>query len=51
MIITIFQADAFADTLFKGNPAAICLLPHWIPDFILQKIALGCWMFCSRHNW
>lgn len=39
MIVTIFQADAFADTLFKGNPAAICLLQHWIPDSILQKIA------------
>jgi PhzF family phenazine biosynthesis protein len=24
----IFQVDAFTDTPFKGNPAAVCILPQ-----------------------
>ena len=39
MIVPIFQADAFTDALFEGNPAAVCPLPYWLPDSILQKIA------------
>lgn len=37
--IPIFQVDAFADELFAGNPAAVCLLTDWLPDKLLQKIA------------
>lgn len=36
---SIYQVDAFADTLFKGNPAAVCPLDKWIPDEKMQKIA------------
>jgi len=36
----IYQIDAFTDTLFSGNPAAICPLNEWLPDNILQKIAM-----------
>jgi len=39
MIVPVFQADAFADVLFEGNPAAVCPLPFWLPDSIMQKIA------------
>lgn len=39
MNIPIYQADAFTDTLFGGNPAAICPLQEWLPDAIMQKIA------------
>jgi PhzF family phenazine biosynthesis protein len=39
MNIPIYQADAFTDTLFGGNPAAICPLQEWLPDATMQKIA------------
>jgi PhzF family phenazine biosynthesis protein len=37
--LPIYQVDAFADKLFGGNPAAICPLPHWLPDATMQAIA------------
>jgi len=39
MKIRMFQVDAFTDTLFGGNPAAVCLLPETISDDLMQKIA------------
>ncbi len=39
MKIPCYQADAFASTVFRGNPAAICLLDAWLPDATLQNIA------------
>jgi PhzF family phenazine biosynthesis protein len=39
MTIPIYQADAFTDKLFGGNPAAICPLNGWLPDETMQKIA------------
>jgi PhzF family phenazine biosynthesis protein len=40
MTIPIYQADAFTDRLFGGNPAAICPLDQWLPDETMQKIAV-----------
>src|SRR5690349_18031601 len=40
MQIPIYQADAFAGGLFRGNPAAVCPLERWLPDELLQAIAL-----------
>ena len=37
---TIYQVDAFADELFKGNPAAVVPLEQWLDDQIMQAIAL-----------
>lgn len=37
--IQIYQADAFSDKLFGGNPAAICPLTKWLPVPMMQKIA------------
>ena len=34
-----FIVDAFTDTVFKGNPAAVCLLDEWLSDDTLQNIA------------
>lgn len=39
MRLPIFQVDAFTDAVFGGNPAAVCELPHWLPDDVMQKIA------------
>lgn len=36
---SIYQADAFTDKLFGGNPAAVCPLPAWLPDDLMQRIA------------
>jgi len=37
--IDIYQVDAFTDTLFGGNPAAVCPLKARLPDAVLQSIA------------
>lgn len=34
-----FIVDAFTDTLFKGNQAAVCVMDKWIPDELMQNIA------------
>lgn len=36
---SIYQVDAFANTIFEGNPAAVCLLDRWLPDLVMQAIA------------
>lgn len=35
----IYQVDAFTNTIFKGNPAAICPLENWISEEKMQSIA------------
>ncbi len=40
MKIPIYQADAFTDALFGGNPAAVCPLQEWLSDELLQQIAV-----------
>ncbi len=39
MKIPIYQIDAFSETPFSGNPAAICPLDSWLADDVLQAIA------------
>ncbi len=39
MNIAIYQIDAFTDTRFGGNPAAVCPLKNWLSDDLMQKIA------------
>ncbi|MBZ0334135.1 PhzF family phenazine biosynthesis protein [Marinobacter sp. AL4B] len=39
MQIPIYQIDAFTNTLFGGNPAAVMPLERWLPDEVLQAIA------------
>jgi PhzF family phenazine biosynthesis protein len=38
--LPFFQVDAFADRPFAGNPAAVLPLEEWLPDEILQAIAM-----------
>ncbi len=40
MKLKLYQVDAFAESVFKGNPAAVCPLESWLADDILQKIAM-----------
>ena len=39
MRIPIYQIDAFTETPFGGNPAAVCPLENWLDDDLLQAIA------------
>jgi len=39
MQLPIYQVDAFADRVFRGNPAAVCPLETWLPDATMQAIA------------
>lgn len=34
-----YIVDAFADRLFEGNPAAVCILDHWPEDDLMFRIA------------
>jgi PhzF family phenazine biosynthesis protein len=40
MVLKIYQVDAFAEKVFKGNPAAIIPLEDWIEDSLMQQIAM-----------
>lgn len=40
MNLTIYQVDAFTNKPFGGNPAAIVPLDAWLPDDLMQSIAL-----------
>lgn len=39
MKLSLFQIDAFTDSVFAGNPAAICPLEAWLSDQQMQAIA------------
>jgi PhzF family phenazine biosynthesis protein len=36
---SVMQVDAFADAPFRGNPAAVCVLPQPRPDAWMQAVA------------
>ncbi|MDZ7658224.1 PhzF family phenazine biosynthesis protein [Fodinibius sp.] len=40
MKLPIYQVDAFASEPFEGNPAAVCPLDEWLPDDLMQNIAM-----------
>src|SRR3989475_9643136 len=39
MPIPYYQIDSFANELFAGNPAGICLVPAFPANDVMQKIA------------
>jgi len=45
MAIPYYHVDAFTSELFAGNPAGVCILPAFLPDSTLQKIAAE-----NRHS-
>jgi PhzF family phenazine biosynthesis protein len=40
MKLELYQIDAFTNKLFGGNPAAVVPLKKWLPDELMQKIAM-----------
>jgi PhzF family phenazine biosynthesis protein len=36
---TLYQVDAFASEVFKGNPAAVCICDQWPDVKLMQQIA------------
>lgn len=34
-----YVVDAFTDTVFKGNPAAVCVTDQWLSHLLMQNIA------------
>lgn len=34
-----YVVDAFADNVFEGNPAGVCIMDEWLPDSLMQNIA------------
>ena len=35
-----YIVDAFAENVFEGNPAAVCVMDKWLDDVLIQKIAI-----------
>ena len=40
MKIRLYQIDAFAEKVFEGNPAAVCILQEWLGEGLMQQIAM-----------
>jgi PhzF family phenazine biosynthesis protein len=40
MELALYQVDAFADEVFKGNPAAVVPLKDWLPEETMQALAV-----------
>ena len=49
--IPLWTLDAFTDRAFQGNPAAVCPLPKWLPDAVLQQIAAETLPKGVRFEW
>jgi PhzF family phenazine biosynthesis protein len=45
MAIPYYHVDSFTTKLFAGNPAGVCILPAFLADNIMQKIAAE-----NRHS-
>jgi PhzF family phenazine biosynthesis protein len=39
MRLPLFHVDAFASAVFRGNPAAVVTLEHWLDASTMQSIA------------
>jgi len=45
MTVPYYHVDSFTDELFAGNPAGVCILPAFLADDVMQKIAAE-----NRHS-
>lgn len=39
-MLKYYVADAFAEEVFEGNPAGVCVLDEWLPAQLMSKIAV-----------
>jgi PhzF family phenazine biosynthesis protein len=39
MKMKYYVVDAFAEKVFEGNPAGVCVLEQWLTDDLMQNIA------------
>lgn len=35
-----YVVDAFAEKVFEGNPAGVCVMNTWLPDELMQNVAI-----------
>lgn len=40
MKVKCYHVDAFAEKLFEGNPAAVCVMDEWLPNALMQAVAI-----------
>jgi len=38
--VKYYVVDAFANKIFEGNPAGVCVMKEWLSDDLMQKIAM-----------
>jgi PhzF family phenazine biosynthesis protein len=38
--VKYYIVDAFAEKVFEGNPAGVCVMKEWLSDDLMQKIAI-----------
>ena len=39
VLMRYFVVDAFAEKVFEGNPAGVCIMKEWLPTELMEKIA------------
>lgn len=44
-----YVVDAFAEKVFEGNPAGVCIMKEWLPDETMQKSPLRI-IFLKHHS-
>ncbi|MFJ3389442.1 PhzF family phenazine biosynthesis protein [Lysinibacillus sp. NPDC086135] len=35
-----YVVDAFAEKIFEGNPAGVCIMDEWLPEKVMENIAI-----------
>ena len=48
-----YHVDAFAERVFEGNPAAVCVMDEWLPDELMHTSFRPWRLFksCLRRLW
>lgn len=49
IIMKYYVVDAFAEKVFEGNPAGVCIMKEWLPDETMQKSPLRI-IFLKQHS-
>ncbi len=49
IIMKYYVVDAFAEKVFEGNPAGVCIMKEWLPDETMKKSPLRI-IFLKQHS-